>query len=59
MRKLSQIVVRVNCRMPKPLADWLKAKSDKNGLTLSEQVRHLLIDQKTGEDFLKRAIKDA
>lgn len=53
MRKLAEEIVRFNCRLPKPLADWLGEKASQNGLTLSEQIRHMLIDAKSGEDFLK------
>lgn len=53
MRKLAEEIVRFNCRLPKPLADWLGEKAGQNGLSLSEQIRHMLIDAKSGEDFLK------
>lgn len=53
MRKLAEEVVRFNCRLPKPLADWLGEKAVQSGLSLSEQIRHMLIDTKSGEDFLK------
>lgn len=52
MRKLAEEVVRFNCRLPKPLADWLGEKAVHSGLSLSEQIRHVLIDAKSGEDFL-------
>lgn len=54
MRKIAEEVVRFNCRLPKLLADWLGKKAEENGLTLSEQIRHMLIDAKSAEDFLKR-----
>lgn len=53
MRKLSDEVVRFNCRLPKPLADWLGERAAQNGLSLSELIRHILIDVKSGEDFIK------
>lgn len=55
MRKLADEVVRFNCRLPKPVADWIGERAKKNGVTLSEEVRHMLIDAKAGEDFLKES----
>ena len=52
MRKLSEEVVRFNCRLPKAVADWLGELAKRNGVTLSEQVRHTLIEVKSGEDFI-------
>lgn len=52
MRKIAEEVVRFNCRLPKPIADWLGAKAAKNGITLSEQVRHQLMDTKAAEDII-------
>lgn len=55
MRKLAEEVVRFNCRLPKVVADWVGDRAKKNGVTLSEEVRHMLIDAKSGEDFLKES----
>lgn len=55
MRKLAEEVVRFNCRLPKVVADWVGERAKKNGVTLSEEVRHMLIDAKAGEDFLKES----
>lgn len=55
MRKLAEEVVRFNCRLPKVVADWVGDRAKKNGVTLSEEVRHMLIDAKAGEDFLKES----
>lgn len=57
MRKLAEEVVRFNCRLPKVVADWVGEKAKNNGVTLSEEVRHMLIDVKSGEDFLKQSAK--
>lgn len=56
MRKLSDEVVRFNCRLPKPVADWIGERANKNGVTLSEEVRHMLIDARAGEYFLKETL---
>lgn len=60
MRKVSEEVVRFNCRLPKAIADWLGENAKRNGVTLSEQVRHTLIEVKSGEDFVESfALKGA
>lgn len=52
MRKLADKVERVNVKVPAPIAGWLKIKAKNHGLTLSEQVRHVLIEVKSAEELL-------
>lgn len=52
MKKLAEEVVRFNARLPKVVADWVGAKAKAAGVTLSEEVRIILMDAKAGEDFL-------
>jgi len=52
MRKIAESVTRVNVKVPSGVADWLKAKATSNGMSLSDQMRHLIIDAKACEDAL-------
>lgn len=57
MRKISEQITRFNCRLPKPVADWVGEKAKVHGVTLSEEVRHILMDAKAGEDFICSNVK--
>lgn len=50
MRKIAEKSVRFNCRIPVDVADWLGARAKKHGLTLSEEMRLLILDIKSGHD---------
>lgn len=57
MRKIAEEITRFNCRLPKPVADWVGEKAKAHGVTLSEEVRHILMDAKAGEDFIRTNVK--
>jgi DNA polymerase III delta subunit len=58
LKKLSEEVVRFNCRLPKAVADWIGSKAKEHGVTLSEELRHMIMDQKSAEDFIKTVSAD-
>lgn len=53
MRKIANEVVRFNARLPKAVADWLGARAKNHGISLSEELRHLIIEAKTADDIIK------
>lgn len=55
MRKLSKETSRISIRLPKPVGDWLNEKAVGNGLTLSEQLRHIVIEVKAADELLLKS----
>jgi hypothetical protein len=55
MRKIANEVVRFNARLPKVVADWLGSRAKSHGITLSEELRHLIIEAKTADDIIKNS----
>lgn len=55
MRKIADETVRFNARIPKPVADWLGNRAKSHGITLSEELRHLIIEAKTADDIIKHS----
>lgn len=54
MQKVAEKVTRFNCRLPNAIADWLGERAKGHGVTLSEEVRHILMEVKTGEELIER-----
>lgn len=55
MRKLGQETSRISIRLPKPVGQWLNQKAKANGLTLSDQLRHLVIEVKAADELFQKS----
>lgn len=56
MRKLAESTTRVNVRVPSGVAEWLAKKAKANGMTISDQMRHFIIDAKVAEDIIMQGM---
>lgn len=54
MKKIAEETTRFNCKLPKVLADWVGYRAKGHGINLSEEVRHILMECKTGEEMIAK-----
>lgn len=59
MRKIggSESGVRCCVRLPRLIVEWLEKRAERHGLGFSEEIRHSLIELKSGEDLLLDRMK--